>query len=106
MTKRIGKWRQGEDGLIMAVIGRAWMDWKAVSDIGPERIREMTLTTTYANASLPYEICRFAFFQGFDCPTDEIMAFLQSDGLLNLMSLIGVESLMGRIRELMKGVEE
>ena len=101
MAEKIAKWRLGEDGILAAIIARAKRDWKSIIDIEPEKAHEMGMATTYGRASLPYRVCRNAFFQGFDCPQDEIIAFFESDGLLNLLILADLDWMIERIQRFM-----
>ena len=89
----IEKWRHGYDGLLAAVLQRA--KWDLAVDVTPARAKRLVVGA--AGNTLTLDACRFALSVGFDCPAREIGAFLESDHLRELLTLIDCDEILKRI---------
>lgn len=89
----IEKWRHGYDGLLAAMLQRA--KWDLAVDVTPDQAERLVVGA--AGNTLTLDTCRFALSVGFDCPSREIGAFLESDHLRGLLTLIDCDKILGRL---------
>lgn len=85
-------WRCGYDGLLVAIIHRAYLDWQGTGHLAPDeagKLAEMGRGNT-----LLLDTCRFAVEIGFPSPTHELAAFFENGWLWSLLDLCGIRDRM------------